>query len=153
MNILLIFATNSGGTQIASGIVSEILKDHNHQITVKNVREADPSELANFDLVIFGSPTWDYNGQEGQVHVDYRPFMEKAKGLTLPNKKFAVYGLGDSTYTYFCGAVGHLENFIKNLGGQLITDSLKIDGFYFDQDKNSKIVSDWAENLAAKLTG
>ncbi|MBI4067205.1 flavodoxin domain-containing protein [Candidatus Gottesmanbacteria bacterium] len=151
MNILLIYASNSGGTFLSSGIIVDVLKKHQHSVVVKNVREADPSEIGNYDLIILGSPSWDYQGKEGQPHQDYLPFLEKAKDKNFPGKPFAIYGLGDSSFAYFTGAVDHLENFVKNIGGKLITTSLRIDGFYFDQENNEKKVTDWAEDLATKI--
>lgn len=97
-------------------------------------------------------PSWDYEGLEGQPHPDYKQFMEASKGKKLDGNKFAVLGLGDSSYTYFCGAVSHLENFVKELGGMLITDSLKIDGFYLDQVNNSQKLAEWADSLAKKVS-
>lgn len=151
MNILLIYASNSGGTFLSSGIIADVLKKHQHTITVQNVREADPSQIGNYDLIILGSPSWDYQGKEGQPHQDYLPFFEKAQGKNFPEKPFAIYGLGDSSFAYFTGAVDHLEDFVNNIGGKLITDSLRIDGFYFDQEGNEQKVADWAENLAKKI--
>ncbi|OGG08154.1 hypothetical protein A3B48_03080 [Candidatus Gottesmanbacteria bacterium RIFCSPLOWO2_01_FULL_40_10] len=151
MNILLVYATNSGGTQLASQIVQEHLMSQNLQVTMKEVRDTQPEELTDADAVILASSTWDYEGLEGQPHPDYRPFMELFKGKKITGKKFAVLGLGDSSYTYFCGAVNHLEQFVKDLEGILAVDSLKIDGFYLDQQTNSEKLASWADNLGKTL--
>lgn len=152
MNIIIVYASNSGGTFISSNIIAENLKKLNHQVTVSNVRETEPGELSKFDCIIFGSPSWDYQGKEGQLHQDFLPFLEKAKGLSLPGKKFAAFGLGDSSFAYFTGAVSHLEKFIGTLGGKPIQESLRIDGFFFDQETNEKKIQVWAENLSTVLT-
>ncbi|OGG18790.1 hypothetical protein A3D78_02125 [Candidatus Gottesmanbacteria bacterium RIFCSPHIGHO2_02_FULL_39_14] len=152
MKILLVFATNSGGTQLASQIVAETLTKNNHQVTVKEVREVSPADFAAADLIILASPSWDYESLEGQPHPDYRPFMEGIKDQKFAGKKFAVIGLGDSSYTYFCGAVNVLEDFIKKIDGTLVTDSIKIDGFYLDQSTNSQKLDMWAQNLAEKIS-
>ncbi|MBI2611722.1 flavodoxin domain-containing protein [Candidatus Gottesmanbacteria bacterium] len=149
--VLIIYATNSGGTQISSNIIETIFKQKGQDVILKKVSNINPEEFSSFDLIIFGSPSWDYQGKEGQLHQDYLPFLEKAKGKTFPDKKFAVFGLGDSSYTYFCGSATHLENLVKNLNGQKIGDTLRIDGFYFNQDENSKKVEEWATNLANQL--
>lgn len=152
MKVLLVFATNSGGTQMASQTVTDALKNHGHEVTIKEVRETTFNDFTSPDLIILASPTWDYEGLEGQPHPDYRPFMEGFKDKKLPGKKFAVFGLGDSSYTYFCGAVTHLEKFVRDLQGTLVVDSLKIDGYYLDQAKNTQTLTDWANNLAGKLS-
>ena len=152
MKVLLVFATNSGGTQLASQIIAETLTKNNHQVTVKEVRESAPADFAAYDLIILASPSWDYEGLEGQPHPDYAPFMENAKGKRFAGKKFAVFGLGDSSYTYFCGAADELEKFVKELGGTLVIESLKIDGFYLDQENNSEKLRQWAQNLVQKIS-
>ena len=152
MNILLVYATNSGGTQLASQIVHDTLMSQNQQVAVKEVRETNADEFAKFDLVILASPSWDYEGLEGQPHPDYAPFMENAKGKRFAGKKFAVFGLGDSSYTYFCGAADELEKFVKELGGTLVIEALKIDGFYLDQENNSEKLRQWAQNLVQKIS-
>ena len=152
MKVLIVFATNSGGTQLASDIVKENFIKNNHEAVVKEVRETNPDEFASFDLVILSSPSWDYEGLEGQPHPDYRPFMESSHGKKFVGKRFAVLGMGDSSYTYFCGAVDHLENFVKELGGTLIDKSLRINCFYLDQTTNSQKVTDWSQALAQKLS-
>lgn len=152
MNILLVYATNSGGTQIASQIVTKALTKKNHLVIVKQASETTPQDLGQYDVIILGSPTWDYGGLEGQPHADFIALMEKCKGITAENKLFAIFGLGDSSYTHFCGAVDHLEEFVKSLKGKRIVDSLKIDGFFFDQKKNTELLKSWTEGVAKTLS-
>ncbi len=146
MNILVAYATNSGGTADAANIVNTALTSGNHQVTTKMIRDVNPDELAAFDLVLFGSPSWDYQDKEGVPHEDFIAFIEKMKGKTLPNKNWAIFGLGDSSYTHFCGAVDHLEEFVKTMQGKLTTESLRIDGYY-TQPGNGEKVKAWTEHL------
>lgn len=148
MKILLIYATNSGGTYLASQIIEEVLTHHNHDVTGKNVREINPDELNDYQVIILGSPSWDYQGKQGQPHEDYLPLLEHIRGKAFPEKLFAIYGLGDSSYTYFCGAVNHLEEVVKQMQGKLLVPSLRVDGFYFAEAKNAQLIRDWAEHLA-----
>jgi flavodoxin I len=146
MNILILYATYSGGTQTASQIIFDQLKSK-HTVTYKTPLEIDPKNINKYDLVIFCSPTWDYNGKEGQPHEDFINFFEKAKHETYSNINFAVMGLGDSSYTKFCGCVEVIEIFIKNHGGLLKIPSLKIDGFFFNQNENLKVIQNWTNKL------
>ena len=145
--ILIIYATNSGGTQESSILIENVFKKDGFEVAVKKITEANPEDIGVFDLIIFGSPSWDYKGKEGQVHEDYLPFFEKMKGKTYPDKKFAVFGLGDSSYTYFAGSSIFLDKFVESLKGQKIGTTLKIDGFYFNELQNSEKVEDWAQSL------
>ena len=153
MNIFLVFATNSGATDMVSQIVEQELTAKGHTVTRKQVRDANPDEFTNFEVILLASPSWDFDGKEGMPHEDYVPFMDKAKGKTFENKPFAVFGLGDSSYTHFCGAVDHLEEFVKSLKGKLVVESIRIDGFYYRQDVHTQAVKEWAEKLHKSLSG
>ncbi len=150
MNILVAYATNSGGTADAAKIVNTALTSGNHQVTTKMIRDVNPDDLAAFDLILFGSPSWDYQEKEGVPHEDFIAFMEKMKGKTLPNKNVAIFGLGDLSYTHFCGAVDHLEDFVKTMQGKLASESLRIDGYY-TQPGNQEKVKSWAEHLLSTI--
>ncbi len=152
MNSLLVYATNSGSTLTASQIVLEELTNHGLNPVLKTAAETDPQELNAYDLVILSSPSWDFADREGAPHEDFIKFMEQAKDANFEEKKFAIFGLGDSSYTRFCGAVTDLEAFVKEKKGILIVDSLKIDGFYFAQEENTKLLKDWAQKTANYVT-
>lgn len=151
MDILILYATYSSGTEIACQTIEGILKQHNHTITRKMVKETPLDELTRYDLIILGSPSWDYEGDEGQPHQDFINFITTNSPHTLPSKKFAVIGLGDSTYAHFCGAVDHLENFVKQVKGELLLPSLRVDGFYFNQEKNLEQIKQWAQEIASMM--
>lgn len=151
MNILILYATNSGATDIVSQIVGDTLTAQGHTVTRKQVHESSPDDLGQFDAIVLGSPSWDFDGKEGQPHEDYFPFMEKLGDKTFENKPFAVFGLGDSSYTVFCGAVEHLEALVAKLKGKKAVESLKIDGFYYKQDIHTEATKAWAEQLAKAL--
>ncbi len=156
MKILVLYATNSGGTFQSSEIIAQVLKSASHEVVVQKVVDSKPADMQGYDLIILGSPSWDYKKDgvrmEGQVHEWYLPFFEAAQDMTMAGKKFAVYGLGDTAYTYFCGAVYFLEKFVQKVQGVLVVPSLKIDGFYFDEAANKEKVRQWAHGVAQTLS-
>lgn len=152
MKLLLAYATYSSGTVTASQEVEKELTEKGVSVTRIDIREVAQDELSNFDVIIFASPSWLNNGKEGQPHEFFLRFMGDMQGKTLPGKKFAIFGLGDTAYMYFCGAVDYLEAFVKDLQGELLVASLRIDGFYFDQAGNTKKLQQWADTVAAKVT-
>lgn len=150
MNILLVWATNSGTTQTVAQMVSDALTAAGHTVTSKEVREVTPQDFTAAQAILLGSPSWDFEGHEGYPHEDFLPFIEKMK-TTEVAKPFAVFGLGDSSYKFYNGAVDHLEEFVKNMKGTLVVPSLKIDKFYNDQTGNTDKVNAWIEELKKKL--
>jgi flavodoxin I len=156
MNILVAYATNSSGTLVVSVIVANALKNAGHTVSHKDIRTVKPDELAGYDVVVFGSPSWDYDSPEGhlegQPHEFFRTFIKEAAEVRVPDKKFAIFGLGDTAYINFTGAVDHLESFVKKMGGKLVTTSLRIDGFYFSQSENEAKAAAWTDELAKALS-
>lgn len=151
MNTIVLYATNSGGTYMAAQIVADVFKQAGNQFDLKNVKELEPNSLVNYDLIVIGSPSYDYNGKEGQPHEEVTNFLSKLAKETLQNKKIAIFGLGDSSYMEFCGAVKVMEKILSDLGAKQIAESLSIDGFFFQQDQNTQKITAWAKNLMPYL--
>lgn len=150
MKILLAYATYSSGTDLATQIVQEILQKQ-HNVVRKDIRTVSFNELENADVILFASPSWRTRKGDGQPHEFFLDYIDSMQGKSLPEKRFAIVGLGDSAYTHFCGAVDVLESFVSQLGGNLLIPSLRIDGFYFSQQKNEDHIRDWTHSLQSAL--
>lgn len=151
MDIFLVYATNSGGTAQAATMIADTLKGKGHTVTVKEAKDAGPADLTGAPFIILGSPSWDYNDMEGQPLPEMVELVNRCKDIQLEAKSCAVFGLGDSSYTYYCGAVTYLEAFVKRTKGNLVVPSLKVDGFYMHPEAG-EMVKKWAEGLTEKLT-
>lgn len=147
MNILLVYATNSGTTQTVAAMIKDQLIAGGQTVTMKDVDEVTPDMFGQYDLVILGSPSWDYEGKEGQPHDHYLPLFDASNGKSFEGKKFAVFGLGDQSYTIFCGAVDHLEDYVKSIKGTLALPSLRIDNYYSTTDASNTAIGDWVKKL------
>ncbi len=158
MTILVVYATNSSGTMLASELVRDILKQHGHTVALKRANTVGPEELKSYELIILGSCTWErFEGAQhlqGQLQQHMYELGQKLnrKNVLLPGHRFAVFALGDSSYTQFAGAADRLRELIDGVGGQLITEPLRIDGWFFHPDENEKSLTDWAEHIAASLS-
>lgn len=152
MKVLLAYATYSSGTEFASELVEKMLATPQRWVTRKNIRDVDPKELKKYDLIIFGSPSWMVNKQDGMPHEFFVSFMEKMQGEKLTGKQFALFGLGDSAYNTFTGAVDKLTLFIQELEGMIVIEPLRIDGYYFDQQANDERLISWTKELSEKLS-
>lgn len=151
MKVLLVYGTNSGGTQAASEIIGDSLRTAGHRVVIQraNAQAIEPFQM--FDLVVLGSCTWErFEGKrrlEGQLQQHMYALVQRLSGQPLPGHRFAVYGLGDTGYTNFCQAADHLERFVREVGGRLVAPTLRIDGFYFNLPANRERVRQWARSL------
>lgn len=149
MNVLIVYATYSGGTEQGTQVIAEALKEKKYSVTIKRADSASVDEFKDYDLVILGSPSWlDLDYKNGRPHQYMIELMDKAGDVKTPKTKYAIFGMGDTNYAWFCGAVDYLQDFVKQLGGQLAYDSLRIDGFYFDEEKNREKIEKWAASLS-----
>lgn len=147
MKILLIYATNSGSTLEVSNHISEELTKNGNTVTLKDAGAADPDEFNDYDLIIFGAPTWG----EGEVHELFQSLAERSDGKTFPQKNFAVFGLGDTSYEHFCGAADHLKEYVGTLQGKLVSEPLKINNYYFNQAEELPKITEWINKFIPSL--
>jgi len=156
MTVLIVYGTNSSGTETVSHVVADQLKKAGHEVRVVHAPDATATMLPEYDVVLLGSCTWDgiFDGKtrlEGQLQEHMQHFVDGAKGIRLDSRPFAIFALGDSSYQEFCAAADHLEKFVQEVGGKLIVPSLRIDGYYFNEDKNNQAVEGWTQSVIKAL--
>ncbi len=149
----IIYASTSGHTEYVVDTLIEYLKTElsswKWKITKLKAEQANPEDLLSGDVLLLASSTWNTGSIEGQLN----PHMwvlcnDKAKDIDLKGKKCACIGLGDHRYFYTCRAAEHLENFVKDHKGNLITPVLKIINEPYDQEEAVKF---WGKQLIASL--
>jgi flavodoxin short chain len=124
------------------------LEQNDIETTVKNVTDASVAELGNgYDLTLLGSSTWGEDEIEFQE--DFEPFYEQLDDAgQLQGKNIALFGCGDSSYEYFCGAVDQLEEKMEKLGAKVVNEPLRIDG---DPEDVESEIRDWAAEAGRSL--
>ncbi|MBN1258439.1 flavodoxin family protein [Candidatus Peregrinibacteria bacterium] len=143
-NILIIYGTGSGNTEIVAEKVAEILAEKGHAVCLQRVEESKIDDIEKHDVAVFACPTYD----EGLLFPVFEPFAYALEKTDLKGKKCAVIGLGDVKYNlyYHLESAYILENIVKKAGGALISPALMISGTPIKQ--LNKIVKTWAEKLA-----
>lgn len=152
MHISIVYATYSGSTMTASQLLTDELVASGVEVQQLLAAETSPEQLQHSDLIIFGSPSWDYKGKQGMPHEDFEGLMQRFAGHSFPDKKTAIFGLGDSNYTHYCGAVVHLQTFVEQLKLKELVEPLKIDQFYVDEVTHTQAIKDWAKQILTALS-
>lgn len=142
---LIVFGSTTGNTESVADIISETMTKKGIEAEIKNAADVSASNLAEgSDLVLFGCSTW--GDDEIELQDDFIPLYDDLDQAGLSGKKVAVFGCGDSSYTYFCGAVDAIEEKSEQLGASIVADSLKIDG-----DPVRSDVESWTEEVCSKI--
>lgn len=144
---LIVYGSTTGNTEIVAEQISDVLKEKDIEVTMKNVVDAKVEELGNgYDLTLLGSSTW--GDDEVEFQEDFEPFFEELDKAQLKEKKVAIFGCGDSSYEHFCGAVDLLEEKMEDLGVKMIGEPLRIDG---DPEDSSSDITDWATEVGSGI--
>ena len=89
--VIIVYWTGGGNTEKMAASIAEGAKGAGADVVCKNVSEASVDELANYDVVAFGSPAM---GAEVIEESEMEPFFSDAI-TNLAGKKVAVFGSYD----------------------------------------------------------
>jgi flavodoxin len=112
--------------------------------------QAAPTRIAKADVMVIGSCSWRRDTPDGPREGQLPEFMEQFIDRLIAQSGFrgsqvALFGFGRHEYTHFCGAVDILEDKVSQAGGVLFANSLRVDGFFSENEAD--IVS-WADAVA-----
>jgi len=124
---LVVYGSTTGNTETVAREIGRILVEKGMDVLVKDVTATRVEELGNgYNLTLLGSSTW--GEAEIEFQEDFTSFYEEMSKARIKGEKVALFGCGDSSYEFFCGAVDLLEEKVGDLGGILVHESLRIDG-------------------------
>lgn len=123
--ILMIYASQSGNTEIITDILADNLRLLNQEVVIKSFDfdVIDMKSLAEYDAVLVGTYTWD----DGELPYEVEDFYIDIADVDITGITFGVYGSADSCYDTYGLAIDLLGERINNQGGNIIEDRLKID--------------------------
>ena len=138
----IIFGSTTGNTETVANKIAENMADYD--VAVQYVTEVpDDSSVQEADLVLYGCSTMGL----GELQEDFIPYYEsRMTSALLKGKSVAVFGLGDKENyeEYFCWSADILSKKVRECGGNLICEPLKVDG---EPDDNEDAVIAWAKGL------
>ncbi len=131
LSMAIFYGSSTGNTELAAEKIKEQLGEFVEQMA--DVRDADPADLLNYDLIFFGVSTWNI----GEMQDDWADFIPKMKALDLTGKKVAFFAMGDAEgYPYnFLDAMGELWGVVKELGTPELIGVWPTEGYTFDESQ------------------
>lgn len=148
---LVLYGTLTMNTELVAERVFETVTSEARfdQVEFWNMLDVtDTASLEEFDFIIVGISTWG----EGDYNPDTEEFlylMDEQKPK-LADKKFAIFGLGETTYEEFCGAAKNLEALWKEeYGMRKSGEMFTIDGY--PEDDVLDQIADWTKNILTSM--
>ena len=145
MEVLIVYGSTKGRTARIAAILERTLIDGGITAVSKNVFAARPGELSLYPYVVLGSSTYG----QGDLQQDFLEFELGMDDLDLTGCRAAVFGSGNSRYTYFAEAVDILEAKLNLLGARLLIPGLRQN--MMTQSPNGTEVHQWAMELTAAI--
>ncbi|MBJ6933997.1 assimilatory sulfite reductase (NADPH) flavoprotein subunit [Vibrio cholerae] len=127
--LTIIFASQTGN---AKGVAQALLKEAQAagiQAQLFDASDYKGKDLAKETHVIFVAST-NGEGEAPDNALALHEFLKSKKAPKLPNLKYGVLGLGDSSYQFFCQTGKDFDQFLQNLGAQRLVERLDADVDY-----------------------
>ena len=107
------------------------------KVNLKNVAEYKPKSLkSETHLLIVASTNGE--GEAPDDALEFHEFLHSKKAPKLPNLKYSVLALGDSSYEFFCQTGKDFDLRLQALGATSVTDRVDCD---LDYDGEAKVWS------------
>jgi len=130
----LLYASQTGNTETVAGYIADAAG-----LEAEDVGDYGAEDLAEFDGIIVGCPTWNTGADEYRSGTAWDDLIDEIKDVDLSGKPVAVFGLGDSgSYgDNFCDGIEELNATFEAAGAKLIgyVDS---SGYAHSESKSDK---------------
>ena len=146
-SVLILYGSTTGNTAYTAEVLEKVLVRAGNKVTLVDAAQSKTDGICGqYDAVLLGCSTW--GDEEIELQDDFVPVFDSLEGTGIKGKKTAVFGCGDISYTYFCGAVDSIEQKLEKIGVNLIADGLKIDG---DPHAAKDDIESWAKDVVNAL--
>ena len=126
----IFFGSDTGNTEhVAKMIQKELGKN---MVAVHDIAKSSKEEIAEFDLLLFGIPTWYY----GEAQCDWDDFFPELEEIDFDGKLCAIFGCGDQEdyAEYFLDAMGMVNDIITERGA-IVVGNWPTEGYDFEASK------------------
>jgi len=120
LKAIVVYYTRFGNTRKAAEAISDGIREGGLEAVIcKDVKDVKPEELAQYDVIIFGTPT-HYGGLADKMLA----FMESLRQVNLKGKNSAAFDtryVGEKT-----GGLEELEKYMKEFGMNIMLRGLPV---------------------------
>ncbi|WP_119460002.1 assimilatory sulfite reductase (NADPH) flavoprotein subunit [Rhodospirillaceae bacterium SYSU D60014] len=130
--ILIVYGSETGHAAALAERTGELARQKGLFATVKDTAEFRPQDLKAVKRLVVVTSTHG-EGTPPDTAADFYEFLHGRKAPKLDGVKFAVLGLGDSTYEHFCQTGKDVDKRLQELGAERIHARADCDVDYEDQ--------------------
>ncbi|WP_260861441.1 NADPH-dependent assimilatory sulfite reductase flavoprotein subunit [Citrobacter sp. Marseille-Q6884] len=127
--ITLISASQTGNARRVAEALRDDLLAAKLNVTLINAGDYKFKQIANEKLLVVVASTQG-EGEPAEEAVALHKFLFSKKAPKLDNTAFAVFGLGDTSYEFFCQSGKDFDTKLAELGGERLLDRVDADVEY-----------------------
>lgn len=158
------FGSDTGNTEHVAKLIQKELGKN--LIDVHDIAKSTKEEIAEYDLLLFGIPTWYY----GEAQCDWDDFFPELEQVDFDGKLYAIFGCGDQEdyAEYFLDAMGMVRDIVDGKGGILmglwptegydfvaskgLADDDHFVGLGIDEDRQPELTEQRVKQWCAQIT-
>jgi sulfite reductase (NADPH) flavoprotein alpha-component len=143
-SLTILFGSQTGNAKLVATELKAKLEANNIATTLVSMADYKAKQLKSESHIVAIVSTHG-EGDAPDDAVELHAFLASKKAPKLPNLHFAVLGLGDSSYEFFCQTGKDFDQRLADLGAKRILDRLDCDVDY------EASVNVWSDALMAKI--
>jgi flavodoxin I len=126
----IFYGSDTGNTEHVAKLIQKELGKN--LCDVKDIAKSSKEEIAEFDLILFGIPTWYY----GEAQCDWDDFFPELEEIDFTDKLVAIFGCGDQEdyAEYFLDALGMVRDIVEPKGA-IVVGAWPTKGYEFEDSK------------------
>ncbi len=141
---LIVYGSETGNSEALARKLGELLQAQNIDYQLSSLADIKPRTLARVDYLLVICSTHG-DGDPPEPAAPFYDAIMAEQAPKLPNVKYAVLALGDSSYEHFCTTGVRLDERLAQLGGQRIADRRECDVDF------AKPAGEWMQQVVAAL--
>ncbi|MEI6894265.1 MAG: assimilatory sulfite reductase (NADPH) flavoprotein subunit [Colwellia sp.] len=142
--LTILYASQTGNAKGVAAKLEQSAKAAGINVVLKNTADYKAKALKNETHVLIVAST-NGEGEAPDDAIEFHEFLLGKKAPKLPNLRYSVLALGDSSYEFFCQTGKDFDERLKALGAKQVTPRLDCDVDY-DSDCES-----WTLNIVEAL--
>jgi len=147
--VTILYGSETGNSE---GLAKELATDferRDYSASVQALDDIDPSELPELGFVVITISTSGQGAFPRNSSLFWQELQKEKPEGWLKNLKYAVFGLGDSTYYFFCQTAKLIDARFAELGAQRVVPlGIGDDG---EEDKFETGFNNWIPSVWSKL--
>ncbi len=132
----IFYGSTTGNTEMVAQEIQKLLGEE--LVDLHDVESADKMSLNDYDLLLFGIPTWDI----GELQEDWEDWLKNLDDpeVKLEGKKAAIFGVGDQEGypDTFGDALKAIFDKLKNRKAIVVCDKWSKDSYNFESSLGVK---------------